>query len=104
MASIPLDDAKAFELWVRDRWLEKDVLLEQYVQTGRFPADDGQDKDDGRHTGELARGAGYIETEVKLKNPLEYLLIFAPEAALAMLVNLFFKFTGFLGHIVAGGK
>ena len=37
---IPISDAAAFELWLRDRWTEKDELLEYYAENGRFPEDD----------------------------------------------------------------
>jgi len=36
MSSIPLTDAKEFEQWLLDRWREKDSLLEQWYDTGRF--------------------------------------------------------------------
>lgn len=42
VSEIPMDDAKAFEIWLRDRWTEKDDLIELFVQQGRFPANDAQ--------------------------------------------------------------
>lgn len=38
---VPYDDSKALEAWVLERWIEKDELLEQFLQHGGFPADDG---------------------------------------------------------------
>ena len=95
MSAIPVDDAKAFEGWLRDRWTEKDELLEQYVQTGRFPASD-EDASDGEPAGKgrhqrTARSAGYLETQVKQANPLEFLQIFAPAAVYALSLNLLLR-------------
>lgn len=101
VSSIPLHDSKAFEAWLRDRWAEKDELLEQYVQTGRFPSS----KDDSFWTkpGGLdlpsrqgTHGAGYIETEVKLANRLELVQIFAPVAAFPLLLSALFKLWKFI--------
>lgn len=43
---IPISDPEKFELWLRERWIEKDVLLEYYVANGAFPEDDVP-KEDG---------------------------------------------------------
>lgn len=80
-----MDDSKAFEDWLRERWAEKDQLIEQFLQTGRFPADEG-DKPvamaDGFSEGKLGPGGSrYIETGVQCKSSLEFLVIFAPLAA-----------------------
>jgi acyltransferase-like protein len=40
LSSIPLSDAKAFDAWLNERWLEKDALLEYFSQHGHFPAGD----------------------------------------------------------------
>ena len=71
VSSIPVEDAQQFELWLRQRWLEKEQLLEQYVRDGRFPADEGHGSEGepavGRDGGsKVIQGAGFIETEVKL--------------------------------------
>ncbi|KAI9884623.1 MAG: NADH kinase pos5 [Watsoniomyces obsoletus] len=65
MSSIPLDDANAFDRWIRERWIEKDHLMEHYMQTGRFPADD--ERAGTPATGEKAetKTPDYIETEVR---------------------------------------
>ncbi len=81
ISSIPLRDTKAFETWLLDRWKEKDALLEQFYDTGRFPAD-GSSKD--------VKG-GYIETEVKLRNWLEVGQIFVVLGAMAMVANVLAK-------------
>lgn len=35
---IPLDNIEVFNLWLRERWLEKDALVEHFLTQGRFPA------------------------------------------------------------------
>lgn len=101
ITSIPISDPDEFENWIRQRWLEKDDLLEYYMQNGRFPEDD--DQTNGQPTagkaktgvnqrikvggkertisttgGSSAAGTwgGPIETEVKLKAWWEALDIF----------------------------
>ncbi|KAF2811076.1 acyltransferase-domain-containing protein [Mytilinidion resinicola] len=88
-SSIPMDDTKEFEKWVLQRWIEKDQLLEHFVQTGRFPADDeaGPSPDGTKEV----KGAGHIETEVRTANPLEFLQIFLPGAALLLVINVLGK-------------
>lgn len=81
---IPLDDPKAFEQWLLQRWREKDDLLEYYLEHNRFPADKGAQINGGKN--------GYIETEVKTANPLEFMQIFVPSAALALVINVIVKF------------
>jgi len=89
MSSIPMDNTKEFEKWVLQRWVEKDQLLEYFVQTGRFPADDEEGPSvDGS---QKIKGVGYIETEVRTKNPLEFLQIFLPLGALLLVLNVVWK-------------
>ncbi|KAG6280144.1 hypothetical protein E4U47_001496 [Claviceps purpurea] len=64
VADIPLDDPKEFELWLRDQWYKKDALMEQYLNTGRFPPLSGDKVD-------------YVETEVRTRYPWEILQIFS---------------------------
>lgn len=81
-SSIPIKDPKEFEAWILDRWKEKDALLEQYYNTGRFPPDESPK---GGTSGE------YIETEVKLQHWYEVGQIFVVLAALAMVANVLSK-------------
>jgi len=37
---IPVTDSAAFEIWLRERWIEKDQLLDFYAEHGRFPEDE----------------------------------------------------------------
>ncbi|KAF2654235.1 acyltransferase-domain-containing protein [Lophiostoma macrostomum CBS 122681] len=86
---IPTDE-KEFGDWLLQRWREKDDLLEYYVQNGRFPADEGTTPN--VNGGKPLKGAGWIETEVRSSNPLEFLQIFLPPAALALVINVVVKF------------
>lgn len=90
VSTIPIDDTKEFEEWLRQRWIEKDELLEHYVQTGRFPADDeeGPSADGGK----VVKGAGHIETEVKPASPIEFFQIFLPVMAMGLVINVVVKF------------
>lgn len=87
---IPLADEKQFSDWLLARWREKDDLLEYYIENGRFPADEGTTP--AVNAGKPLKGAGYIETEVRPSNPLEFLQIFLPLAAFALVVNVILKF------------
>ena len=85
--SIPVDNDRAFDNWLRARWIEKDQLLDHYQKTGRFPADTGVDI---LPDGHKRRGAGYIETEVKPNKWYEYLQVFAPVGLLALVLYMFY--------------
>ena len=75
-----------------DRWSEKEALLEYYSQNGRFPADEESDSDiqaasaDDTDT-KPARGAGFIETEVKLASWYEIGKIFVVLASFALVIH-----------------
>ncbi|KAK8079281.1 hypothetical protein PG994_003088 [Apiospora phragmitis] len=64
LADMPLHDQTEFDAWLRERWYEKDALMEQYVTTGRFPANGAGIK-------------GHIETEVRTQYWWEFVKIFA---------------------------
>lgn len=87
ISSIPLEDTKKFDLWLRQRWVEKDKFIEDYYRHGKFPADEGLSKDD---KGESIRGAGYIETEIKPKYWYEFLQVFAPIGLFALVLYMFY--------------
>jgi acyltransferase-like protein len=76
--TIPLDNQEKFDVWLRERWAEKDALMEAYLSTGRFPSSPFA-TEKGHDT--------YIETEVKTRYPFEFLQIFSVVAILAFLVN-----------------
>lgn len=81
---IPLDDHEKFDLWLRERWYEKDVFIEQYLTTGRFPgivlatngATNGVVKEE------------FIETEVKLAHWWEVGNIFIVLATIGLIFNI----------------
>lgn len=83
MSSIPLDDAKEFENWLKLRWDEKDELLNCFSQTGRFPADDAAT---------AGKTKSYIDTEVRLVKWYEVGQIFVVLATLALIVNVITRF------------
>ena len=87
MSSIPLDDQKHFEKWLSDRWIEKDQLLEQFHNTGRFPPN----KATPGSANEQPRSLGYIETEVKLERWYEIGQIFVTLAATALIADVLAK-------------
>ena len=94
VSSIPVDDPKAFELWLKQVWLEKEDLLEYYAQNGRFPADDGLSpprESDGSMEVKGVRGAGFIETEVRMKHWYEIGQIFVAMAAFGLVANILAK-------------
>lgn len=90
---IPVHNTRAFEVWLRNRWREKDYMLEYFSKNNRFPADDfwkhQLDTRDSSSTGSYSirsvpRGARTIETEVKSGNWNEFIKIFAPITSVFM--------------------
>lgn len=94
VSSIPLSDAKEFEQWLLERWREKDELLEQWYETGRFPADKGS----ANPTAGISED-GFIETEMTLNNWMEIGQIYVVLAAAALSVNVVLKFCGILSKL-----
>lgn len=90
MSSIPLDDAEKFDVWMRERWVEKDALLEQYISTGLFPAHEILSPEGKGVTVNNAPG-GFIETEVKPKHWWEVFSIFTVLATCGLFANLLAK-------------
>jgi hypothetical protein len=87
---IPIDDDKAFDIWLRNRWREKDYLLEHFVKYDRFPEDDKWlfKQKEAKKTGPM--NAKFIETQIKTNNLEEFLSIFAPLSSIMMVLNLFY--------------
>ncbi|KAK4157540.1 putative acyltransferase CST26 [Chaetomidium leptoderma] len=83
IADIPLDDPNEFDLWLRERWYEKDALMEQYVSTGRFPPSPTDSVTKGQQA--------FLETEVRTRYPWEFLQIFSVLGAFGLLVNFLLK-------------
>ncbi|ETI19508.1 hypothetical protein G647_09342 [Cladophialophora carrionii CBS 160.54] len=84
---IPLHDDRAFELWLRARWREKDVMIEEYYQTGKLPADYGGTR---YKSGKVLRGCGHMEVPIRASHWYEFLQIFAPMGILAMILYIFY--------------
>lgn len=60
---MPLHDQKVFDVWLREKWYEKDALIEEYLITGRLPAMPGG-------------GVDFVEAEVRTRYPWEILQVF----------------------------
>jgi len=82
VSKIPINNDKAFEVWLRNRWREKDYLLEHFAQYKSFPNDphwviDRQKhlKGKGQYQPQEAR---FIQTQIKSNNVNEFMDIFAP--------------------------
>ncbi len=84
---IPIKDPKNFEIWLTNRWREKDSLIEYYLRTGKFPADTGATK---MRSGEIKRGSGHLEVQIRSSHWYEFLQIFAPMGVLAMVLAVFY--------------
>ncbi|KIW77082.1 hypothetical protein Z517_09528 [Fonsecaea pedrosoi CBS 271.37] len=84
---IPLHNDRAFELWLRARWREKDVMIEEYYQTGKLPADYGATK---YKSGKILRGCGHMDVPIRASHWYEFLQIFAPMGILAMILYIFY--------------
>ena len=84
---IPMKDPKNFEIWLTNRWREKDSLIEYYLRTGKFPADTGATK---YRSGEIKRGGGHLEVQIRSSHWYEFLQIFAPMGVLAMVLAVFY--------------
>lgn len=77
LKDMPLDNQDKFDLWLRERWYEKDAFMEEYAVSGRFPASaEATSETKGDHD-------GYIETEVKLASWLDMSLLVFVWAGLA---------------------
>lgn len=85
VSEIPLASAEDFDAWLQKRWAEKDALMEQFLVTGRFPAN-------AVETGGIAftgeRKPDFIETEVRLNKWWETGKTFVVLAALALVANI----------------
>ncbi|KAF7578837.1 PlsC, 1-acyl-sn-glycerol-3-phosphate acyltransferase [Pyrenophora tritici-repentis] len=99
ISDIPYENTHAFEVWLRNRWREKDYMLEYFSRHTRFPAEDfwknhldmdtKSESSRGGPNGSrtirtVARPAVQIETEVKSGNWNEFVKIFAPITSVMM--------------------
>lgn len=89
VSEIPLDDRKETEEWVLQRWREKDDMMEQFRQTGKFPGDASAVTIEG--AGKTSKSGTHIETEVKPRYVWEFLQMFVPILAAALVGNILVK-------------
>lgn len=102
IADIPFQNEKAFDIWLRNRWTEKDHLLEYFQKHNRFPADKPWERlgpsSNSLASSKSAAGAlskpprhlKFYETQVKSKGLEEFLSMFAPVTALGIVLYLFY--------------
>jgi len=90
ISEIPLNDQKEFEIWLNKRWAEKDQLLEQFVETGRFPPCEWRpisNSDTPEGGNPATADTSYIETEVRLTHWIDVWRIFIVLFCLALLIQ-----------------
>ncbi|KAF1949273.1 acyltransferase-domain-containing protein [Byssothecium circinans] len=93
--SIPISNARAFEVWLRNRWREKDYMLEYFNRHTRFPAEEfwkehldmGDRSSQSQSIRSVPRPAITIETEVKSGSWNEFVKIFAPITSVMMALS-----------------
>lgn len=100
ISDIPVDNDAAFAMWLKNRWTEKDYLLEHFFRHGSFPEGDpvkamqteaalqkvaDANSKDGKKTviTPVTKTAKFISTEVKSGGWEEFLSIFGPITAAA---------------------
>lgn len=101
IADLPTEDNEAFSMWLRNRWTEKDYLLEHYFRHGTFPEGDPvkamksemavrkfalEQKKNGNSKAAIkavTKSAKFITTEVRAGGMEEFMGIFAPIATAA---------------------
>lgn len=100
MSDIPLDDQPEFEAWLLARWLEKDQLLDQCFETGRFPTAlaGSIEAESVPKKQKIAAADGYAETPVRLGHWTEVAQIFAPLVGIAVACSIFGFKDALLSH------
>lgn len=86
-----MDDQKKFETWLLARWTEKDDLINQCFETGRFPTalTGSIEADNVSKKQKIAASDGYAETSVRLGHWTEVVQIFAVLISAAAICSLF---------------
>lgn len=124
ISDIPIHDTKEFDLWLRERWVEKDDLMEYYNQNGQFPEVDSEV--DSEVNGDLTHGStedggvrrrvvksevngssnkwkGPMETEVKLESMWEVVSVFSTLLTAGLLVHIVRTIWKLVFKITMGG-
>lgn len=89
ISNIPLHSDKAFEVWLRNRWKEKDHYLDYYQRHGAFPATDPWKAASPAEMQKI-RPAKSIGAQVQSSSWGEFLAIFAPITAFLTVLFLFY--------------
>lgn len=104
ISEIPLDDDKAFAMWLRNRWTEKDYILDYFFRHGAFPEGDPvkamkteiavrkfalsqSNGDQKSNITPTAKFAKFITTEVKAGGWEEFMSIFGPVTSAATAIT-----------------
>lgn len=90
VSDIPLDDQQEFDAWLRARWTEKDELLDEYFETGRFPSALAGSIEVGHGDAQQLNAAedGYAEAHVRLGHWTEVGRIFRVIFVIVLLCRL----------------
>lgn len=83
IADLPVDDHDAMFTWIMDRWREKDDLIEAFMREGKFPANTAAVHIEDGPVDELK--TPYINAQVQSRNQFEFLQIFTPVFAAALI-------------------
>lgn len=83
---MPLESQEKFEVWLRERWYEKDALMEQYLSTGRFPPNPEEAVSKGLDP--------FLETEVRTRYPWEFLQIYSVLGIFGLFARFLLKLPG----------
>lgn len=111
ISTIPIQNTKAFEVWLRNRWREKDYMLEYFNRHTRFPAEDfwtehldmsSRSSQQSRSLRSVPKPAVQIETQVKSGNWNEFVKIFAPISSVMMALTVAYGASP--GDLIPGGK
>ncbi|KAL2152325.1 hypothetical protein VTH82DRAFT_5509 [Thermothelomyces myriococcoides] len=86
IADMPLESQEKFEVWLRERWYEKDALMEQYLSTGRFPPNPEEAVSKGLDP--------FLETEVRTRYPWEFLQIYSVLGIFGLFARFLLKLPG----------
>ncbi|KAG9232551.1 acyltransferase-domain-containing protein [Amylocarpus encephaloides] len=93
---IPIKSQPEFEDWLRDRWHEKDKLMEQYLVTGSFPGFPPAIQNNETNG---VRKEAFVESKPRLAFWWEVGYIYLPLATYALLLNLVWKFWLMAAHV-----
>lgn len=81
---IPMDNNDAMHEWIMQRWREKDDMIEAFLKAGKFPADpEAVQIEDAPMEKEFK--TAYINTQVMPRTSVEFLAMFMPVLAAALL-------------------